>query len=159
MQDVYLLLGSNLGDRQSYVFEAGKLIEEQIGNIVARSSLYETASWGNTQQPDYINQAIHLQTALTARQVLKTALMIETRLGRKRREKWGARVIDIDLLFYGNSIIEEPELIIPHPHLHERAFVLIPLREIEPDLKHPVFNKTVTELCNNLSDGSSVHRV
>ncbi|HEY1025967.1 MAG TPA: 2-amino-4-hydroxy-6-hydroxymethyldihydropteridine diphosphokinase [Sphingobacteriaceae bacterium] len=159
MQDVYLMLGSNLGDRKAFLLEACKQIAERIGMIVSSSSLYETASWGRSDQPDYINQAVHLRTSLTALEVLNRALAIEAGLGRERLEKWDARVIDIDVLFYGTSIIEQPGLIIPHPHLHKRAFVLFPLREIAPSLIHPVLKTTITELCNNLADNSSVRPI
>lgn len=156
MEDVYLLLGSNLGDRKQYISEAVRRIAEQIGNVLNQSSLYETASWGRTDQPDFINQAIRVQTSLSAVQVLNRALAIEAELGRERAEKWGARVIDIDLLFFGDSVIRKPELTIPHPHLHERAFVLIPMSEIAGQLMHPILNQTIIELCNNLTDHSSV---
>lgn len=159
MQDVYLLLGSNLGDRLGKVEEAAKLIEKFIGQIVLRSGLYETASWGNTDQPDFINQVLQVRTGLAAREVLEKALAIEVQLGRVRHEKWGSRIIDIDILFYGDSVIEEADLVVPHPHLHERAFVLIPLQEIAPDLLHPVFKKTVSALARNLEDSLLVKRI
>ncbi|HEY0900428.1 MAG TPA: 2-amino-4-hydroxy-6-hydroxymethyldihydropteridine diphosphokinase [Sphingobacteriaceae bacterium] len=159
MQDVYLLLGSNLGDRLGKVEAAAKLIEKFIGPIVLKSGLYETASWGNTDQPDFINQVLLVQTAMPAREVLEKALAIEVQLGRVRHEKWGSRMIDIDILFYGDSVIEEADLKVPHPHLHERAFVLIPLKEIAPELLHPVFRQTVSVLARNLEDSLLVKRI
>jgi 2-amino-4-hydroxy-6-hydroxymethyldihydropteridine diphosphokinase len=159
MQEVYLLLGSNLGEREKLVSEAANLIADSIGKIILRSACYETASWGNTAQPDFINQALLIQTELTAREVLKRALEIEIRLGRVRHEKWGSRVIDIDILFYGDDVIAEPDLQVPHPHLHERAFVLIPLEEIAPDLQHPVLKRSVTEMARNLDDSLLVRRI
>lgn len=159
MQEVYLLLGSNLGDRLTQVGSAAGSIEKYIGKIVRKSACYETASWGNTDQPDFINQVLIVRTGLTAREVLERALDIEIRLGRVRHEKWGSRLIDIDILFYGDQVITEPDLVVPHPHLHERAFVLIPLEEISPDLIHPVLKRTVSELARNLDDALLVKRI
>lgn len=159
MQEIYLLLGSNLGDRLGKVKEAAKLIEKFIGPIGRRSAFYETASWGNTDQPDFINQVLLVNTELTAREVLDQALAIEVELGRVRHEKWGSRIIDIDILFYGNAVIEEADLKVPHPHLHERAFVLIPLQEIAPQLVHPVFQESVLAMARNLEDCLLVKRI
>ena len=159
MQDVYVLLGSNLGDRLALISRATSMIEIEIGEVVARSALYETASWGNTDQPDFINQALQLRTNLSAQEVLEKSLGIETTLGRQREEKWGSRTIDIDLLFYGSSVINESNLVIPHPHLHERAFALIPLSEVAPELIHPIFGQSVSVLCRNLEDRLSVKRI
>lgn len=159
MQDVYLLLGSNLGDREGKVEEAARMIARTIGNIEKRSGLYQTASWGNTNQPDFINQVLLVRTGLSAREVLTEALEIEIQLGRIRHEKWGSRIIDIDILFYDNAVIEEPDLQVPHPHLHERAFALIPLQEIAPELLHPVFKKTVNQLVAGLADSLLVKRI
>ena len=159
MQEVYLLLGSNLGDRLKQVGNAADFIEKSVGTIVRKSACYETASWGNTDQPDFINQVLLIRTGLTAREVLEKALAIEVSLGRVRHEKWGSRLIDIDILFYGDQVIREPDLVVPHPHLHERAFVLIPLGEIAPGLLHPVLNRTVTELARNLDDTLLVKRI
>ncbi len=159
MQEVYLLLGSNLGDRMKQVRDAADLIAKNVGKIIIRSACYETASWGNTDQPDFINQVLLVRTGLTAREVLDQVLAIEVSLGRVRHEKWGARLIDIDILFYGGEVIREPDLVVPHPHLHERAFVLIPLEEIAPALVHPVLKQSVSELARNLDDGLLVKRI
>lgn len=159
MQEVYLLLGSNLGDRMMQVRDAADLIAKNVGKIIVRSACYETASWGNTDQPDFINQVMLVRTELTAREVLDQVLAIEVSLGRVRHEKWGSRLIDIDILFYGGGIISEPDLVVPHPHLHERAFVLVPLEEIAPDLIHPVLKQSVSELARNLDDGLLVKRI
>lgn len=159
MQEVYLLLGSNLGDRMKQVRDAADLIAKNVGKIMIRSACYETASWGNTDQPDFINQVLLVRTELTAREVLDQVLAIEVSLGRVRHEKWGSRLIDIDILFYGAEIISEPDLVVPHPHLHERAFVLVPLEEIAPALVHPVLKQSVSELARNLNDGLLVKRI
>ncbi len=152
MIDVFLLSGSNLGDRQLYLQQAIQHIETDIAPIVKLSSVYETQSWGKTDAPDYLNQVIQLKTALTARDVLKKILNIETVLGRKREEKWGSRTIDLDILFYGSMIISEPGLQIPHPELQNRRFTLEPLSEIAPDFVHPVFKKSIFQLKSELKD-------
>jgi 2-amino-4-hydroxy-6-hydroxymethyldihydropteridine diphosphokinase len=152
MQEVLLLLGSNLGDRRSFMEQAVKQIETDIAPLQKASAMYETQSWGKTDAPDYLNRVILVRTDLPARQVLEKILGIERNLGRKREEKWGSRTIDIDILFYGGEIIDEAGLHIPHPELHKRRFTLEPLNEIAPDLVHPVLNKKISQLKNELSD-------
>jgi len=152
MNDVFLLLGSNLGDRQSLLEDAIIRIAVDIAPITRASSVYETASWGIADQPDYLNQVVVVNTDISARQVLEKILTIEKNMGRLRAEKWGSRVIDIDILFYGNAIIGEPDLTIPHPELHNRRFTLEPLAEIAPKLTHPVLNKEILQLKNELKD-------
>jgi 2-amino-4-hydroxy-6-hydroxymethyldihydropteridine diphosphokinase len=159
MIDVFLLLGSNLGDRYLYLQQAIKHIEHEVAAVVQASPVYETQSWGKTNLPDYLNQVIRLQTTLSARQVLDKILAIEIVLGRKREEKWGSRTIDIDILFYGEAIINEPELTVPHPQLHNRRFTLEPLAAIAPDLIHPLLNKTILELKNKLKDNLIVKKI
>ena len=156
MEEAYLLLGSNLGDSKSYISEAVVNIREEIGDLLECSSLYQTASWGNVNQPDFINQVIRVRTNLNPQQLLTNILVIETRLGRQRLEKWGSRTIDIDLLFYGDHIIQEENLKVPHPFLHLRRFTLMPLVELNPGFVHPILNLTVQELCENLNDDLSV---
>jgi len=152
MNDVYLLLGSNLGNRELFMQQAIKLIAEQIVPVIKRSSIYETQSWGKSDAPDYLNQVILLQTDMPAGLILEKILAIEIILGRKREEKWGSRTIDIDILFYGNEIINEENLQVPHPQLHKRRFTLEPLNEICPEFKHPGCKKTIFELKNELND-------
>lgn len=159
MNNVYLLLGSNLGNRILFLQQAIKLIEEQIVPITKKSSVYETQSWGKSDAPDYLNQVILLQTDMPARLILEKILAIEIFLGRKREEKWGSRTIDIDILFYGDVIINEADLQIPHPELHKRRFTLEPLSEIAADLKHVSFNKTILQLKNNLRDDLIVKKI
>lgn len=156
MEEAYLLLGSNLGDSKKYLSDALMQITDLVGMPTGKSSLYQTASWGKTNQPDFINQVIRVQTNLAPQQLLTTILVIEKSLGRMRTERWGSRTIDIDLLFYGDQIIREENLIVPHPFLHERRFTLLPLLELNPDLIHPVLNQTIKQLYQQLNDNLSV---
>lgn len=159
MTDVFLLLGSNLGDRQAYLHQAIEHIETYIATIVNRSSVYETQSWGKTDEPDYLNQVVQLKTTIPARDILEKILHIEQAMGRKREVKWGSRIIDIDILFYGQSIISEDGLTIPHPELHKRLFTLAPLSEIAPDFKHPVLHKSIFQLKNELKSDLHVKKL
>src|SRR5437879_943082 len=120
MNTVFLLLGSNLGNRQAFLQEAIKLITLEIAPVIKTSSIYETQSWGKTDAPDYLNQVVEIETDIPAIQILRKILDIELVLGRKREEKWGSRTIDIDILFYGVEIIDVEGLQVPHPELHKR---------------------------------------
>lgn len=159
MIDVFLLLGSNLGDREMFLRQAVDKISQALGPIAKASGLYETQSWGKTDLPDYINQVIVVQTDLPAQNVLETVLAIETEIGRVRHEKWGSRIIDIDILFYGDEVIEEPGLTVPHPQLHNRRFTLEPLGEIAPKLFHPVIRKNVETIKKELTDSLVVKKL
>ena len=159
MEDIYLLLGSNLGDRETYLSKARKWIGRKIGRIENISCLYETASWGKTNQPEYINQVIHLKSILKPQKVLEAILSIEKKLGRERTEKWNSRTIDIDILFYGDQVINEPDLVIPHPHLHLRRFALAPLNELIPEFNHPLLNKNINDLFCSLNDTLAVRQI
>jgi 2-amino-4-hydroxy-6-hydroxymethyldihydropteridine diphosphokinase len=159
MIDVFLLLGSNLGNRHLFLNKAIEHIENDIAPIVKRSAVYETQSWGKTDAPDYLNQVLMLQTDLSAQKVLKKILAIENILGRKRQEKWGPRTIDIDILFYGQAIIDETGLHVPHSELHKRRFTLDPLAEIAPLLMHPVLKKNILQLKNELKDSLIVKKL
>ncbi|MGX5687892.1 2-amino-4-hydroxy-6-hydroxymethyldihydropteridine diphosphokinase [Arcticibacter tournemirensis] len=152
MRNIYLLLGSNLGDRHSYLREGALLIEREIGPIEKSSSIYQTASWGNTGLPEFLNQALLVSTSLSPRDLLFTVNAIEKSLGRERVQKWGSRTLDIDILLYENEIINEPDLVIPHPLMQERRFALAPLCEIAPDVVHPLIGKKIKELLSELSD-------
>jgi 2-amino-4-hydroxy-6-hydroxymethyldihydropteridine diphosphokinase len=152
MHNVFLLLGSNLGNRQLFLEQAIVHIEAEAGQALKMSSVYESPSWGKTDAPAYLNQVIYLQTSLNPRALLKTVLTIEQVLGREREEKWGPRTIDIDILFYDELIINENDLKVPHPELHKRGFTMVPLAEIAPDLIHPVLNKNILQIKSELND-------
>lgn len=152
MNTTYLLLGSNLGNRQQYLADAARQIDQKIGTVTQQSAIYETQAWGNTTVPDYLNQVLKVETLLLPRQVLHRALAIELELGRRREEKWGSRTIDIDVLFYNNEVLNSVELTVPHPYLHVRRFVLEPLAELSAELVHPVLNKTISALKEELND-------
>jgi 2-amino-4-hydroxy-6-hydroxymethyldihydropteridine diphosphokinase len=159
MHSVFLLLGSNLGNRHLFLAQAIQHIENDIAPVVKTSSVFETQSWGKTDAPDYLNQVIMLQTDLSAQVILQKILGIENILGRRRDEKWGSRTIDIDILFYDDVIINEPGLHVPHPELHNRRFTLDPLVEIAPGLVHPVFDKNILQLKSELKDNLIVKKL
>jgi GTP cyclohydrolase-4 len=146
---VYLGLGANLGDRQGNLLRAVELLS-QWGQIEELSSLYETEPVGYLEQPPFLNAACQLTTILTAEELLAVAKNIESALGRTPSFPNAPRPIDIDILFYGEQVMNSPRLVIPHPRLEERAFVLVPLAEIAPDLVHPVNGMTIRELVERL---------
>ena len=153
LQTVYLLLGSNLGNREEILTKALKLIDEKVGVIISQSKNYKTKAWGKTDQPDFLNIAIKITTNLVPMEILGKIQAIEEQLGRVRIEKWGARLIDIDIIFYEQEIIDIPNhLHIPHPLVQERLFALEPLSEIAPNFIHPVLRKTVLTLLQEIQD-------
>lgn len=158
-QTAFLLLGANLGDRKSNLEKAAHLIEKQIGFITARSALYETKPWGKTDQPDFLNQVLLLETEQTPEDILKSALTIEHDMGRIRIEKWGARIIDIDLLYVGDQILNSENLTLPHPGIAQRRFVLEPLVELAPDFIHPALNKSHRQLLAECVDPLIVNKI
>ncbi len=158
-ENLYLLTGSNLGDREDFLRQAHFAIEKKVGVILQASGLYQTAPWGIRDQPDFLNQALWVRTALSPFAVLNTVKQIEKQMGRMEVLRWGERIIDIDILFYGDLILESPTLTIPHPRLHERNFALAPLVEIAPDFTHPVLKKTVRVLLEESGDELEAKRI
>jgi len=152
MNTAYLLTGGNLGNREENLTIARELITQHCGTIVHASSLYETAAWGKTDQPSFLNQALELQTAFKARQLIRKVLKIERTMGRTREEKYGPRIIDIDILLFNEEKHDYRLLKLPHPEMQNRRFALLPLAEIAPNVLHPVFNKTVIELLKECKD-------
>lgn len=158
VNDAYLLLGSNEGDRLGWMNRAIALISDNCGKITDKSSVYETAAWGITDQPAFLNMVVALSTDMSPQELLTAILAIETSLGRHRQVKWGQRTIDIDILLYNSQIIETAELIIPHPYMHERRFTLVPLAELAPGFVHPKLNKTISSLLAQCPDMLAVSR-
>jgi len=158
-QTIYLHTGSNLGDRISHLAQACEMLEKQVGKISNRSRLYETEAWGMKDQPDFINQALEVQTELVPDEVLFHIKKIEKEIGRQENKKWHERIIDIDILFFGNTMLSTDKLKIPHPHCHERMFVLVPLMEIAGEFIHPFLNLTIEELYMNCEDPLEVYLI
>ena len=148
----FLLTGGNTADRQQHLQAAKINIEKYCGHIIAASSIYETAAWGLTNQPSFYNQALQLQTNMPAEELMQTLLNIEEEMGRVRTVKMGPRIIDIDILFLNDEIINTSFLSVPHPYLHQRRFALIPLAEIAPQLIHPILKKNIDELLELCGD-------
>lgn len=149
----YLGLGSNLGNRRRNLITAAALLAERAGDVLALSSFYETEPWGFVSENRFLNAALALETSLSPFDLLRLTQTIEREMGRAAKSTQGIyhdRLIDIDLLLYGDEVVRSAELEIPHPHLHERRFVLEPLREIAPFLRHPLLGKNMEELFQNL---------
>lgn len=154
--NVYLCLGSNIGNRATNLRDAITLLEKDVGKVAKKSHLYETQPWGKTDQDPFLNQVVMLNTSLEPRDLLDKISRAERELGRDRKEQWGPRVIDIDILFYGKRIIRDKGLEIPHPEIPNRGFVLAPLMEIAPEFEHPVFKKQIDEMYMDCTDQSDV---
>ena len=159
MNSTYLLLGSNMGNSTELLSNAIEQIENKIGPLLLQSNLYATAAWGNTSQPDFLNQVIEVNTQLDATETLKEIMSIEKNMGRIRTIKNAPRIIDIDILFFNNEIINRSDLIVPHPEIQNRRFVLIPINEIAPQMIHPVLNKTIEQLLLQCPDQLAVKKI
>lgn len=159
MNKAYLLLGSNLDDPKQQLGKAIELIEQRLGAVVKRSSLYKTAAWGNTEQPDFINMIVVCETDMPARKAMQTILEIEQSMGRHRSTRFAPRTIDIDILYFNHEILNEPALTLPHPAIPERRFTLVPLNELDATLKHPVSGKTSAEMLRDCRDDLTVEKL
>lgn len=159
MKGIYLLLGTNLGDREENLAAARNLMLEREIAVKAISSVYETAAWGIEEQPGFLNQVLEVATDLSPEALLKTLLGIELEMGRVRIEKWGERLIDIDILYYQDQVIDTPELKVPHPEIPNRRFTLVPLVELAAEEVHPVSGKTQEELLAVCPDTLDVKKI
>ena len=152
MNDAYLLIGGNIGDRELFLHKSIESIELHCGKILKKSMVYETQAWGKTDQDPFLNQVLKISTELSPQELLKKILGVEKELGRIRDEKYGARTIDIDILYFGDEIISEAALTIPHPRIAERRFVLIPLAEIAEKFIDPIHQQSIETLLKNCND-------
>ena len=160
MEKVYLCLGGNVGDTQQYLNQAISLISSRIGRVAAQSAVYQSEPWGFNAEQMFLNQAVMAETELKPEVVLESCLQFESELGRTRSGNgYEPRTIDIDIIFFGNQIIDTPDLKVPHPLMHQRNFVLQPLCEIAPNLVHPVFGKTMHQLLAECDDKSAVEPI
>lgn len=156
----YIGIGSNQGDAFSNCTVAiERICASQKTRLLKQSSYYRTEPWGYRDQDDFINLVIKVQTSYTLLELLDFLQSVERGLERVRAKPWGPRTIDLDILFYNNDIFTSPRLIIPHPHIGNRGFVLFPLEEIDPHLVHPVYRKTITQLLDSLDDSSGVTKL
>ena len=160
MAEVYLLLGSNLGDRQRFINEAARLLQKRVGTVLKPSSIYETEPWGFTNKNNFLNQVLLVETSLNSYELLKIIKAIETKIGRiKKNQQYIPRCIDIDILFYNDEVYFSDDLVIPHPRLHDRMFTLVPLNEIAPEYLHPILKKTIRKLIYDCDDKLTVRKV
>jgi 2-amino-4-hydroxy-6-hydroxymethyldihydropteridine diphosphokinase len=158
MNTAYLLIGSNMGDRQKVLQKARRRIEDACGPVLQQSAIYQTAPWGLEAQNDFLNQVLRIETELDAHTLLREILAIEDGLGRQRSILYGPRIIDIDILFFNEDVIREKSLVVPHPQIQNRRFVLVPFSEIAPELVHPVLQKTIAQLLQECPDTLAVQK-
>jgi|LakMenEpi03Aug12_release.lakeMendotaPanAssembly.Ray.scaffolds.fasta_scaffold18713_3 2-amino-4-hydroxy-6-hydroxymethyldihydropteridine diphosphokinase len=156
---VFLSLGGNLGNTQEIFEQSYPAIEKKVGKILQKSSLYRTAAWGLKDQADFINQVMLLESALNPHEILTEIQAIEKQFGRERLVTWGPRTLDLDILFIENLKIQNEKLQIPHPHIHNRKFILIPMHEIAKEFEHPELKKTISELMLEATDDFSVNLI
>jgi 2-amino-4-hydroxy-6-hydroxymethyldihydropteridine diphosphokinase len=158
MTKVFILLGSNLGDKFVLINKAINSLVLEAGELITASDIFFSAPWGYDSTNHFYNAVIQMETILNSEELLQKCIEIEQKLGRKQKEKpeYEDRSIDIDILFFGKQIINLPELVIPHPRMHLRKFTLLPLRQIAPDFIHPIFQKSVSQLLNECDDDSKV---
>ncbi|CAN5868561.1 2-amino-4-hydroxy-6-hydroxymethyldihydropteridinediphosphokinase [soil metagenome] len=159
MNKTYLLLGSNMGNSQQQLKKAISFTKKEIGKVTRLSGLYQTAAWGKTDQPDFLNQVIVVETILAANQLMQVILSIEKKMGRIRTEKNAPRIIDIDILYFNKEIIHEKYLTVPHPAMQLRRFVLVPLNELSPNFIHPLLKKTNHRLLLKCPDKLDVKKI
>lgn len=155
-REAAFLLGSNLGNRYQNLTKAKQLLEGPLGGVLRQSAIYQTAAWGGVSTTAYLNQVLVFRTDWRPEALLELALATEQQLGRQRLERWGDRSIDIDLLLVGQEVVSLPDLVLPHPRLQERSFVLVPLLEVAPDWQHPLLHQSVRALQEACSDGLAV---
>ena len=154
---VFIALGTNLGKRKANLRAAIKALPPDV-TVLAESHVYETPPWGYEDQPAFLNMAVKAETEMEPEPLLKYLKQLEVELGREQNFRWGPRLIDLDILFYDDLVIDTPPLVIPHPRLHERAFVLVPLADVAPEVVHPVLQRTVSELLTRI-DRQRINRI
>lgn len=159
MNRAYLLIGGNMGERWRYLHDAKQNIDSRCGKVKASSAVYETAAWGITDQPSFLNLALQIETPLTATELLQCLLAIEKNMGRIRDKKFGPRIIDIDILLFNEEVIREEGLTVPHPQLQNRRFALQCLHDIAADEVHPVLHKTIQQLLQECTDPLEVKKI
>ncbi len=157
MNGIYLIIGGNMGNTMEYFSTCYALLEKHLGVIVTQSKIYETKPWGTIEQNNFLNQVLYISTDKNINSCMHTILQIEKDMGRTRSIKWDARIIDIDILYFNNDIVHTAFITVPHKHLHERKFVLVPLCDIAPNFLHPILKKTTQELLQQCTDTLDVH--
>ncbi|ULQ53703.1 2-amino-4-hydroxy-6-hydroxymethyldihydropteridine diphosphokinase [Flavihumibacter fluvii] len=159
MHTAYLLIGGNLGNRLEYLQQAVSLINRQAGKATAISSVYETSAWGKTDQPPFLNQVMSIHTKLSAAELMTNLLSIEQQIGRQRADRYGPRIIDLDILFFDAEIHQSPHITIPHPEIAKRRFALVPMAELAPELVHPILLKSIAKLLEECKDPLAVKKI